>query len=123
MKSRGPWRLFLLGLLTWSLTAAVGGAAEAPPTLDLKEALRLAWKANPTMQISRLQSLIAGEEVVRARSGLLAQIKSEVSQTIYDNQIKQNSGGRHPRRSRNVGTLVLPQTNRNFWSSQTTLTR
>ena len=118
MKSRGPWRLFLLGLLTWSLTAAVGGAAEAPPTLDLKEALRLAWKANPTMQISRLQSLIAGEEVVRARSGFLPTMKSEVSQTIYDNEIQSKiPAGAIP--GLNVGTLSFPTTNRNFWSSKT----
>ena len=62
-----------------------GGAAEPPATsLDLKEALRLAWKANPNLQISRLQALIAGEQVVRARSGLLPQVKTQVGQTIYD---------------------------------------
>jgi outer membrane protein len=120
MKSRSPWRLILLGVLTWSLTAAGGGAAEAPSTLDLKEALRLAWKANPNMQISRLQSLIAGEEVVRARSGFLPTIKSEVSQTIYDNEIQSKiPAGTIPGVS--TGTLTFPTTNRNFWSSKTYL--
>ncbi|HEX9883571.1 MAG TPA: TolC family protein [Desulfobaccales bacterium] len=118
MKSGSPWRLVLLGLLTWSLTAAVGGAAEAPPTLDLKEALRLAWKANPTLQVSRLQSLIAGEEVVRARSGLLPQVKSQVSQTIFDDPLKMKIGGGI---AGNPGGGAFPQTNRNFWSSQTTV--
>ena len=69
------------GALTWSLTVIPGVAAEASPTLDLKEALRLAWRANPTLQISRLHALIAGEEVVWARSGFLPTMKSEVSQT------------------------------------------
>jgi outer membrane protein len=121
MKPRTPWRLFLFGLLTWSLTAAVGGAAEAPPTLDLKEALRLAWKANPTLQVSRLQSLIAGEEVVRARSGLLPQVKSQVSQTIYDDPMKQNIPSGLLGAPGGSGNIVIPQTNRNFWSSQTTV--
>ena len=83
-------RLLLLGLATLSLLSTPGGssAAEPPPTLDLQEALRLAWKANPTLKISRLQSLIAGEEVVRARSGFLPTVKSQVSQTIYDDPLK-----------------------------------
>ena len=59
----------------------------------MKEALRLAWKANPNLQISRLQALIAGEEVVRARSGLLPQVKTQVDQTIYDDPLKFKFGG------------------------------
>ena len=118
MKCRNTCRcLFMLGLV-WSLTAAVPAAAAAtPPALDLKEALRLAWKANPTMQISRLQSLIAGEEVVRARSGFLPTVKSEVSQTIYDNEIQSKvPSGTIPGQT---GSLSFPTTNRNFWSSKT----
>ncbi|HZK13908.1 MAG TPA: TolC family protein, partial [Desulfobaccales bacterium] len=80
--------------------------------LDLKEALRLAWKANPNLQISRLQALIAGEQVVRARSGLLPQVKTQVNQTIYDDPLKFNIAG---------GGVSFPQTNRNFWSSQTSV--
>ena len=77
----------------------------------MKEALRLAWKANPNLQISRLQALIAGEQVVRARSGLLPQVKTQVNQTIYDDPLKFKFSG--------VGNF--PQTNRNFWSSQTSV--
>jgi outer membrane protein len=117
MKSRRPWGSFLLGVLLLSLTAAAG-AAEAPPALDLKEALRLAWKANPTLRVSRLQSLIAGEEVVRARSGLLPQVNSQVSQTIYDDPLKFKFGGQIPGLP---GGAAFPQTNRNFWGSQTTV--
>ncbi len=119
MKSRSFRRLILLGWLTWSLTAAVPGFAAAPPSLDLREALGLAWKANPTMQISRLQSLIAGQEVVRARSGFLPTVKSEVSQTINDNEIQAKiPSGTIPGQS---GSLSFPTTNRNFWSSKTYL--
>ena len=85
MTARNLWRGLGLVLILWGATVFPGGAAEPPATsLDLKEALRLAWKANPNLQISRLQALIAGEQVVRARSGLLPQVKSQVSQTIYD---------------------------------------
>jgi outer membrane protein len=108
-----PWRLLPLGLMIWSLTAFPGGAAEPPRTLDLREALRLAWKANPTLQVSRLQTMIAGEEVVRARSGLLPQVKADVSQTVYDDPLKIQikGGGLLP------SGVSFPQTNRNFWSS------
>jgi len=89
-----------------------GGAADPPAAhLDLKEALRLAWKANPNLQISRLQALIAGEQVVRARSGLLPQVKSQVNQTIYDDPMKFNF----------TPGFNFPQTNRNFWTSQTSV--
>lgn len=126
MKPISPWRLLLLGTLTWSLAIAppgVGAGApppaptSAPATLDLKAALALAWKANPNLRVSRLQSLIAGEEVVRARSGFLPSLKSEVSQTIYDDQIKTKiPPGTIPGFS---STVVFPTTNRNFWSSKT----
>jgi outer membrane protein len=112
MTARNLWRVLGLVLIMWSATAVSGGTAEPPGLhLDLKEALRLAWKANPNLQISRLQALIAGEEVVRARSGLLPQVKTQVGQTIYDDPLKFKFGG--------GGSF--PQTNRNFWSSQTSV--
>jgi outer membrane protein len=113
MTAKNLWRGLGLALILWSAAVFPGGAAEPPATsLDLKEALRLAWKANPNLQISRLQALIAGEQVVRARSGLLPQVKTQVSQTIYDDPLKFTIGG---------GGLGFPQTNRNFWGSQTSV--
>jgi outer membrane protein len=119
MTARNFGRVLLCALAIWSLTIFPGDAAEPPaPHLDLKEALRLAWKANPNLQISRLQALIAGEQVVRARSGLLPQVNTQVSQTIYDDPLKFKfraiSG-------LSGGGVAFPQTNRNFWSSQTTV--
>jgi outer membrane protein len=120
MNSGNYWHLLLMGLLTWSLTVIPGVVAEAPPTLDLKEALRLAWRANPTLQISRLHALIAGEEVVRARSGFLPTMKSEVSQTINDNEIQVKiPAGTIP--GGTMGALSFPTTNRNYWSSKTVI--
>jgi TolC family type I secretion outer membrane protein len=95
--------------------ALPGGAAETPSTLNLREALRLAWKANPTIKVSRLEELIAGEEVVRARSGFLPQVKAEASQTLVDDPTKiaiRGSGGPTP------AGVSFPLTNRNYWSTK-----
>lgn len=105
-------RPFFLSLLIWGLVAgAVWGQDPAPRKIDLKEALRLAWKANPTLQISRVEELIAGEEVVRARSGFLPRVRADVSHTIYDDPVKMQVKGLGP-------TSAFPMTNRNFWSTR-----
>jgi outer membrane protein len=118
MMARDLRRVLGLVLAMWAVAVLPGRAAEPKARhLDLKEALRLAWKANPQLQISRLQALIAGKEVVRARSGLLPQVNSQVSQTIYDDPLKFKFRG-------GAGEFAggaFPQTNRNFWSSQTTV--
>ncbi len=95
----------------WPLS---GRAAEAPRSLNLKEALSLAWKANPTLQVSRLEELIADQDVVRARSGFLPKVKSDVNQTIYDlaTQIKVQGGP--------GAGVSFPITNNNFWTSKVT---
>lgn len=113
-------RPFFLSLLIWGLVAgAVWGQDSTPRKIDLKEALRLAWKANPTLQISRVEELIAGEEVVRARSRFLPQVRTEVSHTIYDNPIKiQIRGLETPVGPAPRVTTSFPMTNRNFWSSR-----
>ncbi len=116
-------RLILAGLWGWALVVMPAAAATSPD-LDLKEALRLAWKANPGMQVSRLQALIAGEEVIRARSGFLPRVKSDVSQTINDNEIQTKiSPGSVPGGfgGSGSGTISFPTTNRNYWSSKTYL--
>ena len=117
MKARNCGRVLLCALAMWSMSLFPSEAAESPaPHLDLKEALRLAWKANPNLKISRLQALIAGEQVIRARSGLLPQVNTQVSQTIYDDLLKFKFPG-----GGSLGGGGFPQTNRNFWSSQTTV--
>jgi outer membrane protein len=119
MMARNFGRVLLCVLAMWSVTIFPIGAAEPPaPHLDLKEALRLAWKANPNLKISRLQGLIAGEQVVRARSGLLPQVNSLTTQTLYDDPMKFKIGVQAPGMP---GGVSFPQTNRNFWSNQTTI--
>jgi len=119
MTARNLWRVLGFVLIVWSATVLSGEAVDPPAQhLDLQEALRLAWKANPELQISRLQALIAGEQVVRARSGLLPQVKTQVGQTIYDDPLKFKFGGGLPGVP---GGASFAQTNRNFWSSQTSV--
>jgi outer membrane protein len=104
---------FVLGGL-WPLPVQ---AAEAPHPLNLKEALSLAWKANPTLRVSRLEELIADQDVVRARSGFLPKVTNETSQTIYDL-------GTRIRVSQGVPGgqgVTFPLSNNNFWTSKSTV--
>ena len=115
MKLPNPRFWIFFGLLIWGLAANPGGTAESPAALTLREALRLAWKANPTLKISRLEEVIAGEEVVRARSGFLPQVRADVSQTILDNPTKIQVQASGPVPGEGVG---FPLTNRNYWSTK-----
>ncbi len=115
------WKLLSLvgaGLMLWGLTPSSGFAQEAPRHLNLREALGLAVKANPTLEIGRLEELISADEVVRARSGFLPQVKAQAGHTIYDNPTKLIIA-----KGLSMGPIQIPQdaipmTNRNFWSSQ-----
>jgi outer membrane protein TolC len=118
MRFQKPRFWLLSGLLIWFLAALPGRAAEPPGALTLQEALRLAWKANPTMQISRLQSLIAGEEVVRARSGFLPNFKAQVTQTINDNETQTKIPAGALPIPTSGGVITFPTANRNYWSSK-----
>jgi len=102
--------LFLLGP-----PPLTGQAAEAPRSLNLKEALGLAWKANPSLQVSRLEQLIADQEIIRARSGFLPKVKSELNQTVYDlaTRIRVESGV--------AQGVSFPIANNNFWTSKVTV--
>ncbi len=116
-----PGRLLLWAFTVFCLLGASGAlAAEPPRQLNLKEALRLAAKANPTLKISRLEELIADQEVVRARSGYLPHVRTDVNYTIYDNPIKVEVGGvQTPLGAAPNVTASFPMTNRSFWSSRT----
>lgn len=111
---KNPAECFLLvGLwLCLAFFPAPLWGGEGPKTLNLKEALHLAWKANPNLQVSRLEELIADEEAVRARSRFFPQLKAELNQTLYDNptQVKVMLPG--------SPGVSFPTTNKNFWTSR-----
>ena len=106
-------RWVLLCCALWGLwpLAASSQTAEAPRSLTLKDALGMAWKANPSLQVSRLGNLIAEQDVVRARSGFLPKVKSDFNQTVYDQatKIRVPAGGT---------SVSFPLTNNNFWYSK-----
>lgn len=105
--------MILLGFGLLSPFAGLGQAAEPAKALTLKEALRLAWKANPSLQVSRLEELIADQDVVRARSGFLPQVRSELNHTFYDEptRIKVITPGA-------PAGLSFPLTDKNYWTSR-----
>ena len=108
--------LVLCVCLVWSVwTPLAGQAGEAPRALNLKQALSLAWKANPSLQVSRLEELIADQEVVRARSGFLPRVNADVNQTIYDlaTRIRVQGGL--------AQGVNFPVTNNNFWTTKVTV--
>ncbi len=106
------WLAVILGLAL-ALPAAARAAEEAPTApVSLGEACRRAWKENANVKVSRLQELIADQEVVRARSGFLPKVGTTVNQTIYDNPLKYKVD------MAPGGTFSL--IDRNFWGSQTT---
>jgi len=112
MHYRGGCLILTGWLILWSWGSIALGGEEAPRTLNLKEALSLAWKANPNLQVSRLEELIADQEVTRARSRFLPQVRAEVSQTFYDQptQVKVMLPG--------SSGVSFPTTNKNFWTSR-----
>jgi outer membrane protein TolC len=115
MRNTGFIRFLGIVLFFLGWTAAPLSGVEAPRSLNLKEALRLAWKANPQLQVSRLEELIADQDVVRARSGFLPKVRSEVNHTFYDLATSLRVQG-------GVGAGVsFPITNNNFWTTQVTV--
>jgi len=122
MSSPRCWRWVFMGFLLWCLGELPLAAAGPPRVINLKEALQLAFQANPQLKLGRLEEQIAGDEVVRARSGFLPQVKAQVGHTILDDPTKiiiTKGGG-------NMGGVSIPETavamtNRNYWSSQVSL--
>ena len=80
--------------LVCSVLIALAGSVRAAETelprspLNLEEALNLAWKKNASLKVSRLEQLIAGQEVVRARSGYLPKVDARTTHTFYDDPVK-----------------------------------
>ncbi|MDI6852660.1 MAG: TolC family protein [Deltaproteobacteria bacterium] len=112
----------LAGFLMCSGVANLVLADEPPRRLNLQQSLQLAWKANPSLQISRVEELIAGQEVVRARSGLLPHVQADASQTIYDNPVKvQVRGLETPIGPAPRVSTSFPMTNKNFWTTGVTV--
>lgn len=93
--------------------ASPAGALETilpPQPLTLSQALKMAWKKNAALKVSRLEQHIADKEVVRARSGYLPKLEARTTHTLYDD----------PMKVKVVGAIGFRMTNRNFWTNRLT---
>lgn len=114
--SRGRRTFILLPVLfvIFSLGSEPGASAWSADKdyttepLTLAAALQLAWKENAQLKVSRLEELIAGEEVVKARAGFLPKINAQTSHTIFDNPVKYQI----------FAGQTFAMSDRNFWSNQ-----
>ncbi len=79
-------------------------AEEKPPVrLTLQEAVRLALKQNPQVQIATLSAAQSGQDQAIARSALLPQASLEVSDSVLRGNIETSTGRRIPEFSQHVG--------------------
>jgi outer membrane protein TolC len=90
-------------------------AEEKPPVrLTLQEAVRLALKQNPQVQIATLSAAQSGQDEVSARSALLPQANLEVSDAVRRGNIETSIGRRIPGFSQHVGPLQVFQAGPQF---------
>ncbi|HYL35615.1 MAG TPA: TolC family protein [Bryobacteraceae bacterium] len=82
-KRSRPWRGILTQSLVLLLAAGLARAADPPPLrLTLRDAVQLALKQNPEVQIANLNIAESLENQTVGRSGLLPQVNLDASQTV-----------------------------------------
>src|SRR5579864_2571505 len=119
-KSATPWR----GILTQSIVllmaiSVVKGAADppaAPPVLKLtlREAVQLALKQNPQVQIANLNIAESQENQTIARSALLPQAGLGVTDTLRRGNLETAFGQRIPGFPAHIGPFYIIQAGPNF---------
>jgi len=119
-KSSTPWR----GILTQSIilllaVSVVKGAADPPaasPTLKLtlREAVQLALRQNPQVQIANLNIAESQENQTVARSALLPQASLGISDTLRRTNLETAFGKRIPGFPGHIGPLYIIQAGPNF---------
>jgi outer membrane protein len=83
--SAGRWRNILTQSLFLLLLAGIAKGADDPPAmkLTLTEAVQMALKQNPRVQIANLSIAESQENQIIARSGLLPQVEFNASESIH----------------------------------------
>ncbi|HEV2691197.1 MAG TPA: TolC family protein, partial [Bryobacteraceae bacterium] len=111
-KSSNPWR----GILTHSvvillaLASFVRGAADPPALrLTLRDAVQMALKQNPQVQIANLNIAESQENQTIARSGLLPQVNLEGSESVHRNNLAAAFGRTIPQFPGHVGPFWVVQ--------------
>jgi outer membrane protein TolC len=111
-KSSNPWR----GILTQSMllllvVAGVARGAEDPPALKLtlRDAVQMALKQNPQVQIANLGIAESQENRTIARSGLLPQVNFAGSESVHRDNLAAAFGRKIPQFPGHVGPFWLVQ--------------
>ena len=119
-KSAQPWRGILTQSLALLLAVSIArGAADppaAPPTLKLtlREAVQLALKQNPQVQIANLNIAESQENQTIARSALLPQASLGISDTLRRSNLETAFGQRIPGFPGHIGPLYIVEAGPNF---------
>jgi outer membrane protein TolC len=115
-----PWRNVLTqSIVLLMVVSIVKGAADppaAPPTikLTLREAVQLALKQNPQVQIANLNIAEGQENQNIARSALLPQASLGISDTLRRGNLETAFGQRIPGFPGHIGPLYVIQAGPNF---------
>ena len=81
-KARRNFRGVVLAAVLLALAAAGKGAAPEPLRLTLRDAVNMALKQNPQVQIANLNTAVTQENQIVARSALLPQANFATSETV-----------------------------------------
>ena len=110
-KASNPWR----GILTHTMAvllavALVARAADPPPLkLTLREAVQMALKQNPQVQIANLNIAESEENRTIARSGLLPQVNLAGSESVHRNNLAAAFGRTIPQFPEHAGPFWVTQ--------------
>lgn len=109
-KAANPWRGILTSCLVLFLTVGAVNAAGPPPLkLTLREAVQMALKQNPQVQIANLNIVESQENQTIARSALLPQINFDVSESLHRVNLAAAFGKKIPQFPGHVGPFWLTQ--------------
>ena len=109
-KSANPWRGILTSCLVLLLAVGAVNAAGPPPLkLTLREAVQMALKQNPQIQIANLNIAESQENQTIARSALLPQINLDVSESLHRVNLAAAFGKKIPQFPGHVGPFWLSQ--------------
>jgi outer membrane protein len=105
-----PWRGIMTHCLVLALALGVLKAADAPPLrLTLREAVQMALKQNPQVQIANLNIAESRENQTVARSALMPQINLDASESLHRVNLAAAFGKKIPQFPGHVGPFWLTQ--------------
>ncbi len=109
-KAANPWRGILTSCLVLLFAAGAVNAAEPPPLkLTLREAVQMALKQNPQVQVANLNVAESQENQTIARSALLPQINFDASESLHRVNLAAAFGKKIPQFPGHVGPFWLTQ--------------